>query len=87
LRDGYHRTFRLLAGGVTRAPVFVRRFPNDEPLFLHGMLPASVYLGDRPPTLADYHDDAVAADVWLDEHDTLAQVAATPARLAVGTIA
>ena len=87
LRDGYHRTYRLLAAGVTQAPAFVRRQPPGEALFRHGMLPEAVYLGDRPPTLADYHDDAVSTDAWLTEHATQARVQATPTRLAIGTIA
>ena len=86
LRDGYHRAYRLLTAGITEAPAFIRRHP-DGPLFRHGMLPEAAYLGLQPPTLADYHDDAVCVDAWLTETGTRARVQATPARLAVGTIA
>jgi hypothetical protein len=37
-----------------------------EPLGLGpGMLPEAAYLGDRPPNLADYLEDAVSAEVDL----------------------
>jgi len=84
LRDGYHRAHRLLASGVTAVPAFVRRFPEDEPPLRTGMLGPEVYAGPRPPTLADYLDDRLAADVWLAGEDTTAIVSLTPARLAVG---
>ena len=69
LRDGYHRGCRLLAAGVVRVPAFVRHLETlDEFSFRHGMLPAEVYGGDRPPTLADYQDDLLAEDVWLPKN-------------------
>ena len=87
LRDGYHRAYRLLGAGIVAAPAFVRRFARDEPMFRRGMLPAEVYLGERPPTLADYHDDTVSVAAWIPVDDTRARVAATPTRLVIGTIA
>jgi hypothetical protein len=64
LRDGYHRTYGLLARGVAQAPAFVREVPGLDALGLPvGMLPQEGYLGERPPTLSDYHDDEVAASV------------------------
>jgi hypothetical protein len=86
LRDGYHRTYRLLAAGVTRVPAFVRRFGDDESLFRSGMLPEDAYRGERPPTLADYHDDAVAGDVAYAPSDTTIRVQAAPPGLAFGRL-
>ncbi len=86
LRDGYHRTYRLLAAGVVRVPAFVRRFGDDEPLFRNGMLPEEVYCGERPPTLADYHDDTVAGDVAYAPGETTIRVQAGPPGLAFGRL-
>jgi hypothetical protein len=87
LRDGYHRTYRLLAAGIVRAPVFVRRFDDGESLFRRGMLPEAIWCGDRPPTLQDYHDDSVAEDVHFAPDDTQVLVHATPPDLAFGRLA
>ena len=66
LRDGYHRSFGLLARGITHVPAFVRDFESMEQLGLPpGLLPQTAYLGERPPVLTDYSDDAVAADVQV----------------------
>jgi hypothetical protein len=86
LRDGYHRTYRLLAAGVRRVPAFVRRFGDDESLFHSGMLPEDVYCGERPPTLADYHDDTVAGDVAYAPSETTIRVQAAPPGLAFGRL-
>jgi len=75
LRDGYHRAYRLLGAGVLAVPAFVRRFVDeDESPFRTGMLPREVYCGDRPPTLADYHDHRVSDDVWLPPAETVVLV-------------
>ncbi|HTU31303.1 MAG TPA: hypothetical protein VMF07_18065 [Solirubrobacteraceae bacterium] len=87
LRDGYHRSFRLIAAGVVEAPAFVRRFARGETLLRGGRLPESAYLSERPPTLADFHDDRFAIDVRLQPRPTVARVQASPAGLAIGTIA
>ncbi len=63
LRDGYHRSYGLLARGITHAPVFVRDFGVGDLGVGPGLFPTDVYLGDRPPLLADFLDEAVAADV------------------------
>jgi hypothetical protein len=63
LRDGYHRAFGLLARGISRAPVFVRDFGVGSLGVGEGLFTTDVYLGDRPPTLRDFLDDDVAADV------------------------
>jgi hypothetical protein len=86
LRDGYHRTARLLADGIVAAPAFVRRFGDEESLFRAGMLPERIYCGDRPPTLQDYHDDVVAGDVWFAPAQTTVRVHATPPDLAFGRL-
>jgi hypothetical protein len=66
LRDGYHRAYGLLADGAELVPVFTRQFQSIEELgFSPGMLPQVEYLGERPPTLQDYLNDEVAADVRL----------------------
>jgi hypothetical protein len=87
LRDGYHRAYRFLSHGVLAVPAFVRRFADDESPFRSGMLPEEVYCGERPPTLQDYHDDAVAADVSFTPSDTTIAVSAAPTSLAFGRIA
>ncbi len=66
LRDGYHRSLGLIARGITRVPVLFREFGEFEPLGLGvGMLADAAYLGQRPPLLADYLSEAVAAEVNL----------------------
>lgn len=61
LRDGYHRAYGLIASGIHHAPALVQDFASFEQLGLpQGMLPQDAYLGDRPPRLPDYLDDAVA---------------------------
>jgi hypothetical protein len=63
LRDGYHRAYGLLARGINRAPAFVRDFGVGALGTSAGLFGTDVYLGDRPPRLADFLDDDVAADV------------------------
>lgn len=65
LRDGYHRAFGLLQRGVTLAPALVHDFGRANLGLGAGMFGPDVYLGERPPVLADYLDDEVAADVPL----------------------
>jgi hypothetical protein len=63
LRDGYHRAYGLLAAGIRHVPGFVKNFESFEQIGLpQGLLPQGAYLGDRPPLLADYLNDQVAAD-------------------------
>ncbi|HTU84947.1 MAG TPA: hypothetical protein VMF57_05195 [Solirubrobacteraceae bacterium] len=87
LRDGYHRAFRFLTRGVLAVPAFVRRFDDDESLFRSGMLPESVFCGERPPTLQDYLEDAVADDVCFAPRETAIAVSATPTSLVFGRLA
>ena len=66
LRDGYHRAYGLLQRGITRVPVFTRDYGTFQELAVPpGMLAEPTYLGDRPPTLADYFLDEVSADAEL----------------------
>jgi len=65
LRDGYHRSFGLLARGIHVVPACVRDFGAAELGVSPAMFGPDVYLGERPPLLADFLDDAVAADVTL----------------------
>jgi hypothetical protein len=76
LRDGYHRALALLEAGITKAPGFVRQLDTYEQLAVPGMLPQGTYLGDRPPTLVDYFDDAVSHAVELPAFQKLVVVQA-----------
>jgi hypothetical protein len=64
LCDGHHRVLAFLRRGVTAIPALVRRFASvDELQMSPGMFSQDLLLGDRPPTLVDYLDDSVCADV------------------------
>lgn len=66
LRDGYHRAYALLRRGIELVPAFVREYGQFEELGLNlGLLPPRVYLGDHPPLLVDYSDEAVSTEVSL----------------------
>ena len=66
LRDGYHRCYGLLKAGVRQVPAFVKRYASwAEAGMPAGLLPEAVCLGERPPLLTDYLDDAVAMDRWI----------------------
>jgi hypothetical protein len=64
LRDGHHRVLGLLDRGIATIPALVRSFASvaelDGPA---DMLSPEVLLGDRPPTVPDYLDDAVSVAV------------------------
>lgn len=64
LRDGYHRAYSLLRRGIHIVPILVREFgPTEEIGVPGGMLTQGAYLGDRPPTLGDFLDEEVSANV------------------------
>jgi hypothetical protein len=66
LVDGYHRSFGLIARGITTVPVLARRVSSFEEMNVPaGMLPQGQYLGVRPPFLPDYHDPEVSTEVSL----------------------
>jgi hypothetical protein len=71
LRDGYHRAFALLRSGVRVVPALVKHFntlgdiAGCQP---PGSIPLGVVTSDSGPTLLDYHDTAVTAEVNLPTH-------------------
>lgn len=66
LRDGNHRALGLLANGVDRVPVLFREYGEFDNLELaSGLFLPKTFLGERPPLLVDYLDDAVATQVSL----------------------
>jgi hypothetical protein len=66
LRDGNHRAVGFLERGIFVVPVFTRELGDLDSLGLPaGMLPQGAYLGERPPRLPDYLDDAVSIQVQL----------------------
>lgn len=63
LVDGYHRAIGLLESGITQVPALVRECGSTQEAGTPaGMLPADIFLGDRPPLLPDYLDDTVSAE-------------------------
>jgi hypothetical protein len=68
-RDGYHRAYGFLARGIQRVPVFVRDYETFAEMGLpSGLSPQDTYLGERPPLVADYLDDAVSAASVIAGH-------------------
>lgn len=66
LSDGYHRAVAFLRRGITHIPALTRSLRDGEPLTApHGMLPPQMYLGERPPQLADFLEDDVSLSVVL----------------------
>jgi hypothetical protein len=64
LCDGHHRVLAFLRRNITTVPALVRSFASVEELRVSpGMFPHELLLGDRPPTILDYLDDSVSADV------------------------
>jgi hypothetical protein len=64
LRDGYHRAAGLLRAGISRVPAIVIDAPTFQFITLSapGLFDHEVAFSDRPPMLADFWDDSVAAD-------------------------
>jgi hypothetical protein len=65
LRDGYHRAAGLLRAGIFEVPcvyIEAREFGEvgADPAM---MLSYETLFGDRPPSVADFWDDTVAAEV------------------------
>jgi hypothetical protein len=66
LKDGYHRALGLLPRGISTVPAFVKDIAVYEELGVPaGMLHQDAFLGPRPPTLPDFWDGAVSAQVRL----------------------
>jgi hypothetical protein len=83
LRDGYHRAYRLISSGVLAAPVFVRAYADDDPVFTKKTPSEPIWKGERPPLLGDFTNDVVARDIWLPRRDTTLYIGATPPGLSV----
>jgi hypothetical protein len=65
IRDGYHRSVGLVQRGARYVPVLVRDNLGLAEMDLQGMLPSEVFMGERPPLLPDFLDDAVSCTVRL----------------------
>jgi hypothetical protein len=64
LRDGYHRASRLLRAGISVVPcIYIEAKSFEEVQAGVGTLPFEVLYGDRPPTLQDFWDEAVATNI------------------------
>ena len=64
LRDGYHRSYGLLARKITSIPVIYREWPDDQlPVVGPGIFDPLIYLSDRSPLFTDYFEDTVSAPI------------------------
>jgi hypothetical protein len=64
LGDGYHRASRLLRAGISIVPcIYIEARSFQEVQAGVGTFPFEVLYSDRPPTLKDFWDDAVATDI------------------------
>jgi hypothetical protein len=64
LCDGHHRVLALLRRNISTIPALVRRLASFDELGASAdMFSRDVLLGDQPPTMLDYLDDAVSAEV------------------------
>jgi hypothetical protein len=62
LRDGYHRSTRLLRHGIHQAPcIFIEADKFEEFGLPPGSLTHETMYGPRPPSLPDFWDDSVSA--------------------------
>jgi hypothetical protein len=65
-RDGHHRAYQLLRRGISQVPALIRDFESFGDLApAASLLPEAVLRGEKPPTLTDFLDDEVSADVQL----------------------
>jgi len=63
LRDGYHRAAWLIRAGISQVPAVVTEAPSFQYVTpAPGLFDHEVAFSDRPPSLADFWDDAVSAD-------------------------
>jgi hypothetical protein len=63
VRDGYHRSAALLRRGIHAAPcIFIEARNFEELSCPPGSLTFEILYGERPPTIADFWDDAVSTD-------------------------
>jgi hypothetical protein len=81
LCDGHHRMLGFLRRNITTVPALVRSFASvDELRVSPGMFSQELLLGDRPPTMLDYLDDAVSADVMRPSTNKLIVIQALELR-------
>jgi hypothetical protein len=65
-RDGHTRALQLLKRGITVVPALAKECANyAEVAPRPNLLPEAVLLGANPPTLQDFLDDRVAAQVFM----------------------
>jgi hypothetical protein len=82
LTDGHHRAVSLSSMGITRVPALVRKYQHGENLGMDkSVLAPPVYLGARPPLLADYWDPDVSAAVSVPRARKIVMVQALEQRL------
>ena len=83
-RDGHHRAYQLLRRGIATVPALVREFDSFAELAPKAsLLPESVLRGEKPPTLADFLDESVSADVHLPATRKAVVITATEIELPV----
>jgi hypothetical protein len=64
LCDGHHRVLAFLRAGISTIPALVRTVASLDELGISAdMFSPDVLLSDRPPTMLDYLDDSVSAEV------------------------
>jgi hypothetical protein len=83
-RDGHTRALQLLKRGITTVPAVVKEFSTyAEVAPSRNLLPEAVTRGSNPPTLGDFLDDRLSADVLLPMTRKVVVVTATEAELPV----
>jgi hypothetical protein len=83
-RDGHTRAVQLLRHRIVRVPALLKEFSSYSEVAPNpNLFPEAVSLGTNPPTLADFLDDQVAADVWLPTTKRAVVVSATEVEIAV----
>jgi hypothetical protein len=64
LRDGYHRAAKLLRSGITIVPcIYIDARSFEDFQAPNGALSYETLYGDRPPSLKDFWDDSVSAEI------------------------
>lgn len=80
--DGHHRAYQLLRNGISNVPALVRDLNAYTELApKQGLLPEPVLLGENPPTLSDFLDDQVSADILLPRSRKVVTITATEAEI------
>jgi hypothetical protein len=65
-RDGHTRALQLLKRGITVVPAVIKEFSSYQEVAPGpNLLPEAITLGSNPPTLADFLDERVSAEVRL----------------------